>query len=253
MKKDLDKPSFSNLTIEADFINGFLRLCEWIRMPYQRIIYHEPLKELNLNVALLLGLHAGDGWLSDKWGITCGQDDRSMFLRIMGLVRNVLGVESIKPIKCSAGKAIMIRSGQPQALAFFRRYGFPQGRKAGKVCIPKQVLESNDEDIVKAFLRGLFSTDGCFSFQVDRGPRVEIQVKSEKLRDDFIHLTNWLGFSFRSYAYLPPRGKNKAPLQVAYTTQTKQVIRWMEDIGSIKDSHIEKYQYWKRIIETKTS
>jgi hypothetical protein len=41
-------------------------------MPYQRIIYHDPLKELNVDVALLLGLHAGDGWLSDKWGIACG-------------------------------------------------------------------------------------------------------------------------------------------------------------------------------------
>jgi hypothetical protein len=94
-------------------------------MPYQRIIYHAPLKELNEDVALMLGLHAGDGWLSDKWGITCGQNDKNMFLRVMELVRNVLGVEPIKPVKCPAGKAVMIRSGQPQALAFFRGYGFP--------------------------------------------------------------------------------------------------------------------------------
>jgi intein/homing endonuclease len=217
------------------------------------VVYRPPRKELDEDVALLLGLHVGDGWLSDKWGIACEKKDKSMTLRVTQLVRGVLGVEPIKPCECAAGKAIMIRSGQRQVLAFFRNYGLPQGRKAGKVRIPQHILESNDEAVIKAFLRGLFSTDGCFSFQVDRGPRVEIQVKSEKLRDDFIHLTSWLGFSFRSYAYLPPKGKNKAPLQVAYTTQTKQVIRWMEDIGSIKDSHIEKYQYWKRIIETKTS
>jgi len=216
-------------------------------MPYQRIIYCDPLKELNEDVALLLGLHAGDGWLSEKWGITCGQDEKAMFLRIMQLVRNVLGVEPIKPIKCPAGKAVMIRSGQPQSLAFFRRYGFPQGRKAGTVCVPPQIIESTDEGVVKAFLRGLFSTDGCFSFQVNRGPRVEIQVKSEKLRDDFVSLAGRFGFSFRSYAYLPPKGKNKAPLRVAYTTQTKQVVRWMEEIGSIKDAHIKRYQDWKTI------
>lgn len=218
-------------------------------MPYQRIIYHDPLKELNVDVALLLGLHAGDGWLSDKWGIACGQDDKSMFLRIMGLVRNVLGVESIKPIKCSAGKAIMIRSGQPQALAFFRGYGFPQGRKAETVGVPKQILESNDENVIGAFLRGLFSTDGCFSYQVNRGPRVEIQVKSERLRNEFVSLAGRLGFSFRVYSYLPPDGKNKAPLQVAYTTQRKQVVRWMEEIGSIKDAHLKRYKDWKMLIE----
>ena len=99
----------------------------------------------------------------------------------------------------------MIRSEQPQVLDFFRNYGLPQGRKAGRVCVPKQILESNNDAVIKAFLMGLFSTDGCFSFQVDRGPRVEIQVKSEKLRDDFINLVGRLGFSFRSYAYLPPR------------------------------------------------
>jgi hypothetical protein len=41
--------------------------------------------------------------------------------------------------------------------------------------------------------------------------------------------------------------KNKAPLQVAYTTQTRQVARWMEEVGSIKNLHVQKYQHWKRI------
>ncbi|MEM3378369.1 MAG: hypothetical protein QW674_05425 [Candidatus Bathyarchaeia archaeon] len=95
------------------------------------------------------------------------------------LVRNILGVEPIKPVKCPSGKAVMIRSGQSQVIAFFKFYGFPQGRKAGIVSIPKQILESTDVNILKAFLRGLFSTDGCFSFQANCGPRVEIQVKSK--------------------------------------------------------------------------
>jgi intein/homing endonuclease len=224
------------------------------RRPKSRgVVYRQPRKELDEEVALLLGLHVGDGWLSDKWGIACEEKDKSMILRVTMLVRDVLGVEPIKPLKCAAGKAIAIRSGQPQVRGFFRNYGIPQGRKAGKVRIPKQILESNNETVIKAFLRGLFSTDGCFSFQVDRGPRAEIQVKSEKLRDDFIHLTSQLGFSFRSYTYLPPRGKNKAPLQVAYTTQRRQVDRWMQEIGSIKGSHVEQYLNWKKIKEAKRS
>jgi intein/homing endonuclease len=210
-------------------------------------VYCRPRKELDEEVALLLGLHVGDGWLSDKWGIACEEKDKSMIVRVTKLVRNVLGVEPIKPLKCAAGKAIAIRSGQPQVRGFFRSYCIPQGRKAGKVRIPKQILQSKNEATVKAFLRGLFSADGCFSFQADRGPRVEIQVRSEKLRNDFLDLVGRLGFSFRSYAYLPPRGKNKAPLHVAYTTQSKQVVRWMEEIGSIKDSHVTHYRFWKSI------
>jgi intein/homing endonuclease len=218
-------------------------------MPYQRIIYHVPLTELNSDVALLLGLHAGDGWLSDKWGISCGENDVDMLQKVKDLVKTVLGVEPIKTIKCPAGKAVMVRSGQPQALEFFRSYGYPQGRKSGIVSVPHQILDSNDENIIKAFLRGLFSTDGCFSFQVSRGPRVEIQVKSERLRDEFVFLAGRLGFQLRSYEYFPPRGKNKSPLKVAYTTKSGQVIRWMDEIGSIKDAHLLRYQNWKMLNE----
>ncbi|MCW4007310.1 MAG: hypothetical protein NWF09_01265 [Candidatus Bathyarchaeota archaeon] len=56
---------------------------------YKGIIYHAPMKSLNEDVALLLGLHAGDGWLSDKWGLCCEQQDSNMFLRVIELVRNV--------------------------------------------------------------------------------------------------------------------------------------------------------------------
>ena len=107
------------------------------------VIYRQPRKELDEDVALLLGLHVGDGWLSDKWGIACNQKDESMILRIIELVRDVLGVEPIKSCECKAGKAVMIRSGQPQVLAFFRNYGLPQGRKAGRVRVPKQILETS--------------------------------------------------------------------------------------------------------------
>ena len=219
---------------------------------YSCITYRLPRKRLDEDVALLLGLHVGDGWLSDKWGISCEKQDRSMILQVMGLVRDVLGVEPIKPYPHSGRNEIMIRSGQRQVLDFFRNYGLPQGRKAGRVRVPKQILGSDDPAIIKAFLRGLFSTDGCFSFQNSRGPRVEIQVKSQKLRDDFVYLAGQLGFSFRSYEYLPPRGKNKAPLQVAYTTRTGQCVRWMEEIGSIKDSHVQRYRDWKKLIEAKS-
>jgi len=178
-----------------------------MKVKLRGIVYHSPRKELDEDVALLLGFHVGDGWLSDKWGIICEPKDELMIYRIIQLVRDVLGVEPIKPCRCKAGKAIIIRSGQRQALDFFRDYGFPQGRKAGIVRVPKQIIESNNKAVIKAFLRGLFSTDGYFSFQADRGPHVEIQVKSEKLRDYFIYLVSRLGFSFRSYKYLPHRGK----------------------------------------------
>ncbi|MGC9346133.1 MAG: hypothetical protein ACP5ER_05035, partial [Candidatus Bathyarchaeales archaeon] len=97
----------------------------------------------------------------------CEKVESSMINWIIRLAREVLGVEPI--IGEYKEGEIMIRSGQRQVLDFFRNYGLPQGRKAGRVQIPKQILESDNPAIAKAFLRGLFSTDGCFSFQNSRG------------------------------------------------------------------------------------
>lgn len=214
-----------------------------VEMRHKPVTYHNPRKLLDEDIALLLGLHVGDGWLSREWGISCEKNERLMVHRIIVLVREVLGV---KPMVGEYKKnEVMIRSGQRQILEFFRDYGLPRGRKSGRVRVPKKILESNNQAIIQAFLRGLFSADGCFSFQEHRSPRIEIQVKSKRLRDQFANLANRLGFSFHTYEYLPPRGKNKAPLRVAYTTQTKQVVRWMEEIGSIKNSHITRYWRWK--------
>ena len=168
---------------------------------------------------------------------------------VVQLIKCVLGVAPMKPYASSSGDAIILRSGQPQVFDFFLGYGFPRGRKAGTVRAPERIMGSNGNTVIRGFLRGLFSTDGCFSYQVERGARVEIQVKSVQLRDDFVNLADRLGFSFRTYSYLPPNGKNKAPLQVAYTTKAAQVVRWMEEVGSIKDSHIKRYRVWKELIE----
>jgi len=72
-----------------------------------------------------------------------------------------------------------------------------------------------------------------------------------RLRDDFVYPAGRLGFSFRSYECISLRGENKAPLQVAYTTQSGQCIRWMKEVGSLKDSHNRRYQDWKKLIEGK--
>lgn len=219
-----------------------------VEMRHRPITYHKPREQLDEDVALLLGLHVGDGWLSREWGISCDRNERSMVGRIIELVRDVLGVQPI--VGEYKKNEATVRSGQHQVREFFLNYGLPLGRKAEKIRVPKRVLELDNPAVIKAFLCGLFSADRCFSFQKGRSPRVEIQVKSKMLRDDFVGLAGLLGFSFRLYEYLPSRGKNKAPLQVAYTTQSSQCVRWMEEVGSIKDSHIKRYGRWKKIIET---
>jgi len=76
---------------------------------YSRITYRLPRERLDEDVALLLGLHVGDGWLSDKWGIMCEKVEGSMIRWIIRLAREVLGVEPIRRF-CAACLVRMVVS-----------------------------------------------------------------------------------------------------------------------------------------------
>ena len=144
--------------------------------------YHPPKDVLDMNVAELLGLHAGDGYMScGVWGIRCNLQDENMAQRIIHLARNVLGVELCVRTRENTYE---IRSGQRQTIRFFRKYGFIEGKKAYVVQIPNQITRTNNSKIIEAFLRGLFSSDGSFSFQKrDYSPRIDLMVRSRSLRD----------------------------------------------------------------------
>ncbi|MDH5713051.1 MAG: hypothetical protein OEY83_03835 [Candidatus Bathyarchaeota archaeon] len=58
------------------------------------ITYHPPKAIIDEQAAELLGLHAGDGYIScGVWGIRCNLNDESSVQHIIELARNVLGVE----------------------------------------------------------------------------------------------------------------------------------------------------------------
>jgi hypothetical protein len=98
-----------------------------VQMRHHPIFYHAPLATLDCRAAELLGLHAGDGWLSKEWGLAINRNDTAMIDRVLQLVREVLGVEQF--ISKKHDQSISIRSGQPQVLQFFKGYGFPWARK----------------------------------------------------------------------------------------------------------------------------
>jgi hypothetical protein len=214
-------------------------------MRHRRTIYHAPRSKLDAEVALLLGLHAGDGWASSVWGLSLSAKDERMVGIAVGLARRVLGVEPF--VSRNKSESIAVRSGHKQAIEFFVSYGFPRGRKSTTVSVPQRILSSQDRDIISSFLRGLFSSDGCFSIQ-RRAGRSEIQVSSPALRDGFAELASRLGYHFRTYAYVHRKGWNKLPLQVAFIGRREMVRRWMEEIGSLSDTHLKRYEMWTRLI-----
>jgi hypothetical protein len=212
-----------------------------VPMRHTREIYHEPAVRLDRDVALLLGLHCGDGHLSDSWGISVCGKDIEMEDVVTSLIREVLGVEPY--VEYRRDGYFIVKSGKQQVREFFKRYGFSEGKKAGTVRVPCQVLVSKDADVWIGFLKGAFSADGCFWFKNNWG-QCRFEVSSRHLRDGFMNLAGRLDFHFRAYSYIHQSGHNRLPLHLAYLGVKSEVKRWMETVGSISDTHLRRYQEW---------
>ena len=215
-----------------------------------QITYRKPEQSLNTEVAELLGLHAGDGYIScGVWGIRSNLQDKKMAEQIVFLARNVLGVEPCVRIRQNTYE---IRSGQQQAVKFFYDYGFAEGKKAHTVHVPRQILEADNLEIVKALLKGLFSADGSFSFRKsDYSIRVDLSVRSKPLRDEFVELCARVGFLFNTCD--PIRVKKGFTMRStgaffnANLTSRNCVLAWMERIGTHCDAHLRKLEIWRQV------
>ena len=209
-----------------------------VKMRHELPVYCAPRPVLDPDSALLLGLHAGDGWISDKWGIAVHSTDTKMVIEVIGLVRSVLAVEP--GVSINKDHVTAIWSAKRQAIDYFLRYGFPAGKKSAIVAAPRSIFASSLE-VKRAFLRGLFSADGCFYKEGLRG-ECRFDVASLTLRNDFVTLASDLGFEHRCYSYTHRGGHNKLPLHTAYLGRQTEVKRWMEEVGSICDSHMDKFR-----------
>jgi len=220
----------------------------------RHITYHQPKEVLDIDVAELLGLHAGDGYMSrGLWGMRCNLQDGNMAKRIIHLARKVLGVEPIVSIR---ENTFEIRSGQRQVIRFFQKYGFFEGRKAYIVQAPDQITSTHDPKIIEGFLRGLFSSDGSFSFQKrDHSPRIDLVVRSRLLRNQFVDLAIKLGFSFnKSDPVRVKKGftmKSTGAFFNANLTSRAEAQKWMTTISTLCDSHIKRFRLWQSKIQSR--
>lgn len=215
-----------------------------VQMRHIHPIYSLARTLLDFDSALLLGLHAGDGYLSGAWGLSIHSKDVRMTHEVIVLAREVLGIEP--GIRTRDDHTTTVWSWKRQAVDFFKRYGFPEGRKAGIVTVPQAIFQASIE-VKRAFLRGLFSSDGCFYTKGRRG-EIRFEASSKPLRDGFVLLASQLGFVFHGYSYVHHGGHNKLSLHLAYLGRQPQVLRWMEEVGSICDTHLERYSTLKNVL-----
>lgn len=228
-------------TLRIKLIKNGLKLRKSKR--YMPMVLHESLNKIDPKCAELLAMHAGDGCLDvrGRWCFSSNKNDQALVKHVTNLVKDIVGV--VPNINFEA-KRIQIRSSHRQVFNYFSKF-FPIGNKALKVSLPQQIMLSKDLNVKRCALRGLFSTDGSFSFKkIEKlSPRIEFRVKSKKLRDQFVKLAKSFNFEFK----FNTQKHWKGVIYTAYIEKIREVIRWMDEIGSMCDTHIKNYNRWYRL------
>ncbi len=217
---------------------------------------------LTPELAELAGIHAGDGYLRYKGpikeiDISGSVEEKDYYDFQVIPTFNRLFRLKIKGRFFPSRNTYGFRCHDSNMLETFRELGFPSGKKTTIVKIPKQILNSADQKIICAFLRGYFDTDGSLTFdkkirnssQFQRTynyyPRLMFTTCSQELGNGFKYLTEKLGFHCKVYAYDPPKETEslKYKLQI---TGNKALFKWLELIGSNNHTKISRYEIWSK-------
>jgi replicative DNA helicase len=126
-------------------------------------------EEIDLDIAYLLGVLIGDGYLNrenttqNHNEISYTKNDENMYTKINNIFLTKFGVnptERIKTTEKSLSISHVVNDINIKTL-LKNKYGLSMTKSPNKT-IPKPILQSNKKSI-RAFLQGLFDTDGCMS------------------------------------------------------------------------------------------
>jgi intein/homing endonuclease len=196
--------------------------------------------------ATLLGLHAGDGTLYRTstgvvWELRGSREEKAFY---DGYVTRLLRASEYRFSAGfrSGGKSgcYGVRSCDRELIGTLLDAGFPLGKKSLTVSVPESVL-SGTLAKKRAFLQGLFATDGsAFLTHANHShariyPRVELSSASRGLRDRAKDLITEFGIRSTCWTYTSKRGH--APMHFVRVAGVEQVAAFVHRIGLINPKH----------------
>lgn len=138
----------------------------------------------------------------------------------------------------------------------FRELGFINN-KTYTVKVPKEILKSQNKEIMAAFIRGFTDCDGCLYFQRRKGkykpfhlkyhtyPKISITVVSKEIIENISYLLRKLEIDHTKHTYKnkKPNWKDHHVITIRGVTRLK---KWTEKIGFNNNAKLTKYNVWKK-------
>jgi len=212
------------------------------------VILLNTIKELNPEIAELIGAHIGDGSMELYKGRYVVSffghpiEDENYVKRIAEIYSKYFGV-SPRIRKWSGVIGFQICS--KDIFDFISSLGIPSGKKDG-VDIP-ELIKLSDKEIVSSCIRGIFDTDGTMYFEFKNRkyyPRIQLKITSEKVAKSVNILLNER-FDIKSTLYFRKESPNRKMSYFVEIRGVEKLERWMEEIGFNNIKHLSKVELWK--------
>ncbi len=189
-------------------------------------------QEMTFLLAEELGAHVGDGCMSKNknyFSVKCTKKERAYITHLCTLYKQLYNLE-LKIVEKPSVCGVELCS---KGLCEFKNrvIGLPFGEKVGKVQVPASVLESRNKEVYRAFIRGMFDTDGCIYLAKNKQyPVISITTKSEIL-------IGQLGDMFLKLGFFPVTNKS-----VVNLNGQVMLKKWLNEIGSSNPTKLEQLQ-----------
>jgi len=187
-------------------------------------------KTLTEELAEEIGIHLGDGTLPDKkyyFSVRGGYEEEGYYTDFVLLLYKKIYNISLPLKKRSSACGFEINS---KALYNFKSktLGLVTGKKTYRIEVPREIIEADNEKIMKAFIRGVFDTDGSFSL-IKKGkyPTISLTLKSRRTIVEINKMLIKLGYEPH---YCPKTYS-------IHLNGPMRFIKWMNEIGTNNPKH----------------
>lgn len=205
--------------------------------------------KLTPQLAEFIGLHTGDGTLYKTntgivWELRGDLKEKKYYQNyIVPLIKGIFKID-IKSKFRSGGKNGVwgVQTCNKSIINTLIEFGFKPGTKTYSVKVPNYIFSSNTKS-KRAFVRGLFDTDGCLNFmkansnKAKNYPRIIFSFASRDLRDSLKVLLKNIEFESYDWDY-----KKKYNLCLS---GKEKLLKWEKDIKPNNPKFFKKINNWK--------
>ena len=221
-------------------------------------------QKINPEIAEILGAFIGDGWLESSLGsiyITGDKiEDKDYYDKYLGPLFSK-NFAIVTPREFSYWNVYGIGCSKKHVILKCLNLGFQPGTKALTAEIPKSIIESEDTEIIKSLLRGIFDADGSFWCEKSRSkfsiiwkktyhyrPELQIGSCSKKLLKQIKFLLD--KFEIESKVRLRNKKgfKNNRNTNNHYGLRIRkkeQIRKFFKIISSSNPRHQTRYKVWE--------